>query len=442
MTLVQVVACAMAVMVAAWWAAPVPIVVAAGVVALAVWSRARWALFVGLVLLASGLGAQAQPEVPIARSVNEVGVVVSDPAAFGRGSAATVRLGSLDTRAVAWGSMARRLSRVPGGHRVRIAGALRPLRSDRQRGAITSELSVTAITDLGDSQLLNRSANRVRDMLARSAAPVPADVRGLYLGIGYGDDRTVPKAITIAMRTAGLSHLTAVSGQNLAVIVGLIRPLLIRWSPRRRAVIVMVVAAWLCVVTRYEPSVMRAAMMAAAVAAADAMARPIEPLRALACAVIVAVLLHPLLVTSPGFQLSVAATAGVVGLAPLVAAQLGSNQGWRGALAITLSAQLATWPLLARFGARMALSSIPANLVAVPVAGAVMVWVWTVGAVAGFVGPLRPVAAVVPTAALRLITTIATVAAEHPVVVIRWWMVAPIAVAVVVRRYWPARSSV
>jgi competence protein ComEC len=438
MTVVQAVICALAVMAAAWWAAPIPLFVGLAVMALGTWRRYWWAVAFGVALVASGLGARAQPAVPTARAVDEMAVVRGDPVAFGAGSAVTMRLGSINVRATAWGSMARRLARVSGGHRVRVVGTLRPLRPDRRRGAITSELNVTAITDLGDASLLDRSANRVRQLLARSAEPVPSDVRGLYLGIGYGDDRTLPNDTAIAMRTAGLSHLTAVSGQNLAVIVGLVRPLLGRWSPRRRALVVMAVAGWLCVITRFEPSVLRAAFMAASVAAADVMARPIEPLRALACAVIVAVLLDPLLVEAPGFQLSVAATAGVVGLAPMLAARMGSDRGWRAALAITLSAQLATWPLLARYGARMALSSIPANLIAVPVAGAVMVWVWTVGVIAGFVAPVRPVASLVPTMALRLITTVADVAARHPVMIITWPMVLFVALCVVARRCWPA----
>jgi competence protein ComEC len=338
-------------------------------------------------------------------------------------------LGPHHVRVVAWGANAARLSRISGGHRVCVTGWLRPLPIERRRGAITSELAIESVCDLGDQHLLARSANRVRGVLASGANDVPDDVRGLYLGIGYGDDRSLPLDTVADMRAAGLSHLTAVSGQNIAVILGLVQPVLARWSPRRRALLVLSAATWLCVITRFEASVLRASAMAVVVAGAGAWGRPIEPMRALSCAVIVTVLLDPLIVRAPGYQLSVAATAGVVGLGPPLGRALGSERGWRGALAVTLSAQLATWPLLARFGAELVLSSVPANLVAVPLAGAVMIWVWTVGVIAALIPALQPVAGAVVTVALRVIVRIGDAAARHPLVVVRWWMVGVVALA-------------
>jgi competence protein ComEC len=434
-TVLQVVVTALGVYGAAWWSAPIPGVVAGFGVLTCLgagsWWRRWYLVAIGLSLAACALGALAEPSVPAPQRVTATAVLRSDPVRFGRGASATIVLGSHHVRVVAWGAAAGRLSRISGGHRVCVTGWLRPLAPERRRGAIASELTIESVCDLGDQHLLARSANRVRGVLASGANQVPDDVRGLYLGIGYGDDRSLPLETVADMRVAGLSHLTAVSGQNIAVILGLVQPVMARWSPRRRAGLVLSAAMWLCVITRSESSVLRASAMAVVVAGASAWARPIEPMRALSCAVIVTVLLDPLIVRAPGYQLSVAATAGVVGLGPLLARAraLGSERGWRGALAVTLSAQLATWPLLARFGAELALSSIPANLVAVPLAGAVMIWAWTVGVVAALVPALQPVAGVVVTVALRLIVRIGHAAADHPLVVVRWWMVGAVALA-------------
>ena len=132
--------------------------------------------------------------------------------------------------------------------------------------------------------------------------------------------------------------------------------------------------AWFVVLTRAEPSVLRAGTMAAIGATAFALGRQREPLRLLAVAVVGLLLVDPLLAWSVGFWLSVGATAGVTGVGPPLAARLGRFGPLAMPVAVTLGAQVGVAiPSVVVFG-RLPLVGVVANLLAVPVAGLVMLY--------------------------------------------------------------------
>ena len=143
--------------------------------------------------------------------------------------------------------------------------------------------------------------------------------------------------------------------------------------------------------TRFEPSILRAGAMAALSATAFALGRERAPARLLALAVTGLLLVDPLLVGSVGFWLSVGATAGVTVVGPWLAARLRLVGPLAGPLGVTLGAQVGVaLPAVLVFG-RMPLVSVPANLLAVPVAGAVMLYGLPAGLVAGAVPSVAPV---------------------------------------------------
>lgn len=147
------------------------------------------------------------------------------------------------------------------------------------------------------------------------------------------------------------------------------------------------------VMTRFEPSVLRASTMAALAVSGAALGRPESSLRLVAAAVAVLVLIDPLLVRSVGFQLSVAATVGIVVLGPRIARALPGPRSVAQALSVTVAAQVAVAPLLVpRFGG-VPVVAVVANLVAAPVAGLITMWGLPAGLLAGLVG--GPVAVVV-----------------------------------------------
>ena len=216
------------------------------------------------------------------------------------------------------------------------------------------------------------ASNRVRELIRRGAATLPADRAALARGLLIGDDRDQPAAMVERFRAAGLSHLTAVSGQNVALLLAAAGPLLRRARAPTRWLVTLGLIGWFVVLTRAEPSVLRAGAMAALAATAFVLGRQAEPLRLLALGVIGLLLLDPLLAWSIGFWLSVGATAGVTTAAIHLAPRLGRLGPLALPVAVTLGAQAGVAvPSLLVFG-RLSLVGTVANLVAVPVAGLVM----------------------------------------------------------------------
>ena len=176
-------------------------------------------------------------------------------------------------------------------------------------------------------------------------------------------------------RDSGLAHLTAVSGQNVALLLAAAGPLLARARPFGRWAVSLALIAWFVVLTRAEPSVLRAGMMAALGATAFALGRQRDAVRSLAVAVVVLLLVDPLLAWSVGFWLSVGATAGVTGRRPVAGRRACAGSArWPCRSAVTIGAQVGVAvPSLLVFG-RLSLVGTFANLVAVPVAGLVMLY--------------------------------------------------------------------
>jgi competence protein ComEC len=126
--------------------------------------------------------------------------------------------------------------------------------------------------------------------------------------------------------------------------------------------------------------------MASVAALAVAWGREASSARALALAVTLLVLADPFLVSSLGFQLSVAASVGILALAPRLAGALPGPRPLVDGLSVTLAAQAAVGPLLVTTFGGVPVASVPANLLAVPAAGPVMMWGIGAGIPAGVLG--------------------------------------------------------
>lgn len=239
---------------------------------------------------------------------------------------------------------------------------------------------------VGAPDAVERGVARIRGRVrgaARSGLTAPLDA--LATGLVTGDDTDLPEDAREALRAAGLGHLTAVSGANVALVVGGVALLagVTRWRPatRRLAAVVAIVA--FVIVTRAEPSVVRAACMAGAVLAAEARGHARHAVAALATAVLASLLIDPLVARSVGFLLSVSATAGILVVAPRIRARLPARPGRLGdAVAVTLGASIGVTPgLLASFG-EAPLASVPANIVAAPLAAVAFAVTTAAGVVA------------------------------------------------------------
>ena len=258
------------------------------------------------------------------------------------------------------------------------------------------------------------AANRVRDLVARGTAVIDAPLDTLARGLIIGDDREQPRDMVERFRRSGLSHLVAVSGQNVCLVVAGAGPLLRRLRTGARLAATIGLIAWFVVLTRAEPSVLRAGAMAALAAIAFALGREREPPRLLAVAVIALLLLDPLLVRSIGFWLSVGATAGVTMLAAPLTRALRSVRPLRRVampLAVTLAAQAGVaLPSLLVFG-RLSVAGTMANLAAVPVAGFVMLYGLPAALVAGLLPAVAPALMLPVDAGVRWVDATARIAA-------------------------------
>lgn len=235
-------------------------------------------------------------------------------------------------------------------------------------------------------------ANRVRAAVGRGVARLgPVDGPLLY-GFLLGDTRGVAPGVADDFRRAGLSHLLAVSGSNVAFVLALARPLTRRGGLATRLCVGLLIIGFFAVLTRWEPSVLRASVMAAAALGASFVGRPAATARLLAFAVVALVIADPFLVHSAAFTLSCAASVGIVALAHPIGSRLRGPPALREPLAVSLAAQLGVAPILILlFGSVPALSPL-VNMVAVPAAEPITVVglpaALAVGALGDFTGPI------------------------------------------------------
>jgi competence protein ComEC len=342
--------------------------------------------------------------------------IIGDPAPFGQGLRVTVEVQGERFDTWVYGGARRKLVDRQGGEYVWVEGRRTGLGTSARRAQVrhvVGRLEVAVIGDVLEGAAVARASNRVRGALRESAeATMSEDDAALFAGLVIGDDARQPLWLIDEFRASGLSHLTAVSGQNVAFLIAGALPLLRRLRPWWRWAATVGLIGWFMALTRFEPSVLRAGVMAILAATAYVRGQQVKPLRLLALALIVLVLLDPLLVWSVGFWLSVGATAGVCALAPWLQPRLPGPVWLRLPMAVTLGAQAGVaLPSLLVFH-RLPVVSLPANLAAVPVAGFVMLYGLPAGLVASLLpAPLRALVMAPAVLGTHWVATVARVAA-------------------------------
>jgi len=258
-------------------------------------------------------------------------------------------------------------------------------------------------------------ANAARAVVLRGASGLPPTPRALLAGFVLGDTRAIPGDLVDDFRASGLSHLLAVSGANVAFALAVAEPVLRRRRLATRFVGGLAVLAMFGTMTRWEPSVLRACVMAGLVMLARWLGRPADAGRVLAYAMTVLLVVDPFLLFSVGFLLSCGACAGIAVASAPIERRLRGPAWFREALAVTTAAQLGVAPvLLATFGT-LPLVALPANLAAAPFVGPLTIWGLVVSAIGGVAGPSVARWLQLPTLAmLRSIELIARTAAEFP----------------------------
>lgn len=224
----------------------------------------------------------------------------------------------------------------------------------------------------------------------RADAVLTGDGAALVPGLAIGDTSAVGPHLDAAMTASSLSHLTAVSGANCAIVTAAAFGLAALMGVPRllRVLLALVALVGFIVLVTPQPSVVRAGAMAIAVLVAIAAGRPGGGVAALSAAVIGLLAFDPWLARDYGFALSAAATAGLLLLAGPLAARLALVMPvpLAVALAVPAAAQLACQPILVLIDPAVAVYGVPANLLAAPAAPVGTV----VGLLACLVLPLLP----------------------------------------------------
>lgn len=309
-------------------------------------------------------------------------VLRADPTRKGRAVRTVLELEGRRYDVWAYGPAATRLSSHRFGEAVRVEGVRVPFPADRARRRhlhhVVGRFEVQAVGSaeagsLSRASPMVRAAHRVRILLGRGARTLGPHERALFAGLVYGDDSAQSQEMTERFRRSGLAHLTAVSGQNVAYVLAMASPFLTRLRRPVRWAATLGILAWFVVLTRLEPSVLRAGLMAAVSATVFAMGRRATAWQVLGSAAALGLLLDPFLLWSVGWWLSISGAAGLIVLTPVLSARTSDGERSRWSwMAPMGAAQIGVLPVsIAVFGVPSALA-IPANLLAVPMAGVVM----------------------------------------------------------------------
>lgn len=277
-------------------------------------------------------------------------------------------------------------------------GDSRPIYARRGHSLSGTAITVEVLEEgRGLSALLDRIRAHLRRGIATSFAPDTAPIaRAMVLG-----EEDLSDADDEAFRRSGLTHLLAVSGSHVALVVGglvaCLRLLLLRLTYLARRVEVGRVAAAIGVplACLYEQlsgdsgSARRATLMAIVVLLVRASGRRVDLPRTLGLSILAALAIDPLAPFDLSFALSIAATIGLVALGPLIDRLLTRLRpaALRKAIAATVAASVACAPLIAGISASIPVAGVVANLAAVPVGELAALPLCNVAALSGAVLP-------------------------------------------------------
>lgn len=296
------------------------------------------------------------------------------------------------------------------GQRVEVVGRFGPPRSGDDVAAVVDARAPPV--PIGRAPWWQRAAGHVRLALRSACSGLPADERGLLPGLVDGDVTEEPSDLQTDMKLTGLTHLQAVSGENVAVVLAVALAVARAAGMRRRSRITIASAALVgfVVLARPSPSVLRAAVMGGIVLVALAAGRRVAAIPALSGAVLLLVAVDPFLARSVGFVLSVCATAGILLIAPRWTRRLARRLPTPLAtmIAVPAAAQLSCTPVLVLAFGQLTPYAIPANLLAAP--------------------------AVVPATVLGVVCAVLATASRPVAVAVAWLAAVPTAVIPIVAR--------
>lgn len=261
--------------------------------------------------------------------------------------------------------------------------------SERRVAALISTRSTLKQVKAADP--INRLAGAIRMAFRKSALSIQGESGELIPGLVLGDTSLERPAFVEDMRRSGLTHLTAVSGENFAIIAAFLLwglQFLTRRLPTRLIITALVLISFIFLV-RPSPSVMRASVMTAVLLLGKAKGERGSALPALGLAIAGLILLDPFQAVDPGFALSVSATAGILILGPRLTdffTRFSRYKKLVELLAIPIAATIFCTPLIIAISGQFSLVALPANFLVAEVVGPITI----IGFVAALISPIAP----------------------------------------------------
>ncbi|HEX2221184.1 MAG TPA: DNA internalization-related competence protein ComEC/Rec2 [Candidatus Limnocylindria bacterium] len=299
-----------------------------------------------------------------------------------------------------------RTAAVAPGDRIRFTASLQAPQPFEgfDYAAYLGRQGIVAVAYVHEVAVTARDASTLREvvaaprhaLLAGLLSLVPEPEAALGAGILLGVRSGIAPEIEESFAAAGLTHVVAISGWNIAIVAGIVattvRPLRRLRGGRASATLLGVgVIAWYVMLAGATPSVVRAALMAGAILLARLAGSRAHAISALLAASLAMLLAAPAVLWDVGFQLSVMATAGLIWLGDPIARRLSRLPAMvREPVALTLAAQLTTLPIVLGSFERLSLVAPLANVLVVPLVPLAM----AASAAAAAVGALEPVAPV------------------------------------------------
>ncbi|MGP4032047.1 ComEC/Rec2 family competence protein [Pseudarthrobacter sp. 1C304] len=280
------------------------------------------------------------------------------------------------------------------GQRIRTTGKLAPPGPGQPEAAVLSTSSTPL--PLGEPGPWQQGPGELRNRFTAAAGRFDGDARGLLPGMVTGDTSFLDAGLDQAMKSVGMTHLTAVSGANCSLVLGafLLAARSLRLNRMFAAALGLAGLGLFVLMVGPDASVLRAAVMGAIGLVAVAGGRPGRGLSFLCVAVIGLVLAQPTLSTSFGFLLSVLATLGIV-LAgrPVMEWFPAAVPRWAAAgIAVPLAAQTFCGPVIVLLQPQFSTYALPANMAAAVLVAPVTL----LGTAAVPLVPLAPALAAVP----------------------------------------------
>lgn len=230
------------------------------------------------------------------------------------------------------------------------------------------------------------AVREIVESTARRLFPEPR--ASLAVGLLTGTRASFPRALTEDLRTSGLTHIVAISGSNVAIVLALMETLCF-WIPRRLRLWPLVGGIAIFVLfTGASASVVRAGIMGGLGVMALHTGRVSQARRTILWTAGAMLLWNPLLLTHDlGFQLSFLSVLGILEVSPYLEKLLSrvpNVLALRESIALTLSSQVAAAPWIAYALGNFSLVALPANLLAAPL----IPWAMLFGALAVMLSPV------------------------------------------------------